>query len=164
MALRPHPAHAAATLGAARPEGVALSDLCRRWGVVLFVLFAAAALRSTHAAAVAAVWWANVVLLGALLTVHTTGLRSMIERGAERIALDLAATVPAPSDRPALRADELAALAFMAACCAAATRAARDRTRAIGTRVMAACAACTVMIQPRLATTLVARHAAASAA
>ncbi len=54
---------------------------------------------------VATGWWLDVCLL-ALPAVVTTGLRSEVKRSALRAALDLAAAVPAPSDRPALRAEE----------------------------------------------------------
>lgn len=110
------------------------------------------------------------VTLGATIGMSVFGslppsvLRDVVNWGAPVSARLIAASTPAPSERPEIRAAEVRALALLAATCVTAAQAAQDRARTIVARMLAALAAVTIMIQPRLATSRVAAYAASSAA
>lgn len=120
--------------------------------------------RLSHGAALDLVTLAGAVGSAALGLVRPSALREPVNWGAAVAVFLVAASTPAPSDRPAARSVEIGAMAVLAVACATAAHAARDRTRVIVTRVLAALAAVTAMIQPRLAASLAAAYAAPSAA
>jgi hypothetical protein len=120
--------------------------------------------RSSHGWAMDAVTMASAVGSATLGLLRPATLRAVVNWGAPVAALLVAANTPAPSDRPAMRAEEIGAMAVLALACATAVRIAMDLARASVTRVLAALASVTAMIQPRVAASLAAAYAAPSAA
>ena len=108
--------------------------------------------------------WTGIVALLGLLLIPAEIVRRTVEDAARAVSRKLATIVPAPSPRPAVRAEEIGALAMLAAACATAATAVRDRARSIKSRVLATTSAITITLHPRLATSIVARHTASSAA
>lgn len=91
-------------------------------------------------------------------------LRLVVNSGAALVAKLGAASLPAPSERPAIRIEEIGLLAITAAAFATLLHITKDRVHAVTARTLAARAAVIETLHPRLAASLVARHAAYSAA
>ncbi|MBB6243715.1 hypothetical protein HDE79_003190 [Rhodanobacter sp. MP1X3] len=83
-------------------------------------------------------------------------LRDVANRGAKLVARTAAASIPAPSDRLAVRSVEIDALVILATACATLAHTTKDRARTIVARVLAARSAITETIHLRLAASLAA--------
>lgn len=91
-------------------------------------------------------------------------LRLVVNSGAALVAELAAASTPAPSERPAIRIEEIGLMAIIAAAFTTLLHITKNRVHAVTARMLAARAAIIEMLHPRLATSLVIRHAAYSAA